>query len=165
MDGRGTVHTCTDATGYEFRYAAYGVCPKAVHAAAPRSISSLLPLPHSDSGDWSGTASAPGYYEAHSEEAAAFGTMWTQLYAAPHMRFGAMVLGALLAFFLPEEGAASGDRAHPPVTSTRAPWSGPAPLHIKLMYIPEAPVLRRFRPSRTACPPGSLGPLRPSGHL
>lgn len=104
MDGRGTAHTCSDATGYEVRYASYGVCPRGVHAAASRSIS--LPLLTQTVMSRAGAASASGYYEAHSTDAAAFSTLWTQLYAAPHMRYGAMVLGAMLSFFLPEEGAA-----------------------------------------------------------
>jgi hypothetical protein len=81
----------------------------------PRSISSASP--HSTFVTRAGALSAPGYYEAHSTEAAVFNTLWKQLYAAPHMRYGAMVLGALLAFFLPEEGAAASGDHLPPLPS------------------------------------------------
>jgi len=52
VDGRGTVHTCTDATGYEFRYAAYGVCPRGVHAIEGSPSIDLVSLASPSLGQW-----------------------------------------------------------------------------------------------------------------
>jgi hypothetical protein len=71
-----------------------------------------------------GQRSAAGDHGAHSAAAAAFVSLWTQLYAAPHMRYGAMVAGALLAFHLPAES----DPSQPTGRRARSFFSHSSPL-------------------------------------
>jgi hypothetical protein len=71
-----------------------------------------------------GQRSTAGDYSAHSAAAAAFVSLWSQLYAAVHMRYGAMVMGALLAFYLPAEG----DPSQPTGRRARSFFSQSSPL-------------------------------------